>query len=82
MAYALVEPWGEERADFRSAIVASNVANLGRDPKKRAKPYEASDFMPTFARKQPQTWEEQLHIVEMLNVAFGGRDLRAADRNG
>jgi len=79
MAYALVEPWGEERADFRAGVVASVTANAYRDPKKRRTPYEPKDFMPSFARKQPQGWEQQLQIVKLLNVAMGGKDLRAAN---
>jgi hypothetical protein len=45
-AYYRLEPWGEERADLRSAIVASNVANSNRDPRKRPEPYAPADFMP------------------------------------
>lgn len=44
--YAEIEPFGEERADLRSGIVASVVANANRDPKRRPKPYQPSDFMP------------------------------------
>lgn len=46
-AYQEIEPWGERRADFRMAILASLIVNVNRDPKKSraAKP---SDFMPKF----------------------------------
>lgn len=81
MAYAEVEPFGEERADLRSGIIASTVANTARDPKKRRKPYSADEFMPHFLTEQPEDpeipqWQKQLVIVEMLNAAFGGKDLR------
>jgi len=77
LAYYELEPFGEERADLRSAIVASTVANTARDPKKRARPFGVQEFMPQFQdRSEGQTWEEQLQLVEMLNTAFGGRDLR------
>jgi hypothetical protein len=78
MAYFMLEPFGEERADVRAAIVAATVANTARDPKRHRRPFQASDFMPKFERKERerQTWEEQLRIVEMFNVAFGGEDLR------
>jgi len=78
MAYFRLEPFGEERADVRSAIVAATVANTARDPKRRRRSFQASEFMPRFERleKGRQTWEEQLQIVEMFNVAFGGEDLR------
>ena len=73
-AFAQLEPFGEEREDLRAAIVAATVANTARDPKKQ-RAFVPSDFMPDFER-EPQSWEQQLQIVEMLNVAFGGRDLR------
>jgi hypothetical protein len=42
MAYEQIEPWGEERADLRSGIVAATMANLWGSKHKRYKP---SDFM-------------------------------------
>lgn len=45
MRYYSVEPFGEERADLRSAIVASVIANTHRDPKKRPEPFSPRDFM-------------------------------------
>lgn len=44
-AYYQLEPWGEWRADFRIAQLCALIANTNRDPKKRAKAYEASEFM-------------------------------------
>ena len=76
MAYAKIEPFGEVRADLRAGIIASTVANTARDPKKRRRPFQPREFMPRFERQRQQTWEDQLRYVEMLNVAFGGRDLR------
>ncbi len=81
MAFYQVEPWGEERADLRSGIVASTVANAHRDPKKRKRPFKPEDFIPKFEpkferKKGRKTPEQMLRLVEMLNVAFGGKDLR------
>ena len=50
IAFARVEPFGEDRADLRAGIVASVIANANRDRKKRAKPYEPVDFMPQFEK--------------------------------
>lgn len=62
------------------AILASLIANVNRDAKQRKNPYEPSDFMPVFDQspklKEPQSMDEQLMILEMLNTAFGGNDLR------
>jgi len=79
MAYAQLEPFGEERADLRAGIVAATVANTARDPRKRARPFAARDFMPRFGRRR-QTWQEQLRIVEHWNRLLGGRDLRKKNR--
>lgn len=46
MRYYQEEPFGEERADLRSGIVASVIANVNRDDKKKPKPFKPSDFMP------------------------------------
>lgn len=71
-----MEPWGEERADFRMGILASIFANIHRRRSQRA--FRPQDFMPRYGVPRPerQTPEEQLRTVEMLNLAFGGRDLR------
>jgi len=46
IAFFGINPWGEERADLRAGIVASTLANVNRDPKRRPEPYRATDFMP------------------------------------
>lgn len=55
MAYARLEPFGEERADLRSAIIAVTMANAWRGKGSRA--FKIEDFMPEFD-KPPQTWQE------------------------
>jgi hypothetical protein len=64
IAYAKLEPFGEERADLRAGIVASVIANANRDPKR--KPYKPEDFMPRFEPRQAQTWQEQLAIMQAI----------------
>lgn len=59
MAYSQVEPFGEERADLRSAIIACIIANVNRG--KDQKPFEVSDFMPKFDPLEEQT-EEQMKL--------------------
>lgn len=77
MAYYGIEPFGEERADWRAGIVASTVANTARDPKVQREPFTPQEFMPKFEKETTeQTPEQMLAIVEMLNAAFGGQDLR------
>lgn len=80
MEYAKLEPFGEERADLRAGIVAATIANAHR--RKGSKPFKPSDFMPAFGPQEAQSVEQQLGLVEMLNVAFGGRDLRKQGGSG
>ncbi len=49
MDYYDVEPFGEERADLRSAIVAQVVASS--IPTKSKKRFKVKDFMPSFEKK-------------------------------
>jgi hypothetical protein len=44
-AYYEAEPWGEWRADARTAQITAMLANVNRDPKKQPKPYSVQDFM-------------------------------------
>lgn len=53
--YYGLEPFGEERADLRSAIVACTMANGWRG--KGQSPSRPLDFMP-YARKREQTPDE------------------------
>ena len=78
MAFFEIEPFGEIVEDGRFARLMCLIANINRDPKKSRK-FSPKDFMPSYA-KIVQTWQEQLRIVEALNVAFGGKDLR--NKNG
>lgn len=65
-AYAQIEPWGEWRADYRAALVASVIANANRG--KGTKPFTPADFMPEFGKEPapPQTIDEQVAVFEML----------------
>lgn len=80
MLYAAEEPFGEERADLRSAIVASVVANANRDPKRRPRPFSPRDFMPLVRRDErpaeraPVTDPRQFKkITSLVRAAFGKR---------
>lgn len=48
MAYDRIEPFGPGRADLRTGILASVIANVNRDPKQRRQPYTPADFIPSF----------------------------------
>lgn len=46
MAFYSLEPWGSQIDDDRAGVIAATVANVHRDPKKRSRPYEATDMIP------------------------------------
>ncbi len=83
VAYDRISPFGPERDDLRMGILASLIANVNRDAKKHPKPYKPADFIPEFAKgeKPPQTTEDHLKIIEMMNAAFGGKDERTKNDN-
>lgn len=77
-AYALLEPFGEERADLRAGIVASTIANVNRG--RATPPFRPKDFMPEFRLRTPervQTIEEQQQILGLMAVASGGKIVEA-----
>ena len=45
-------PWGDLRDDMRSGIIASTIANVHRDSKKRPTAYRPDDFMPFLKESQ------------------------------
>lgn len=61
-AFYGLEPFGDERADLRSGIVAATVANVHRDPQQE--PFDVTDFMPRFeAAANEETDEERAERV-------------------
>lgn len=69
-----LEPFGEVRADLRSALVANVIANANRNPDKQREPFTLDDFMLKFddaltpapsqeERGRKQTWQEQKAIL-------------------
>ena len=69
-AYAALEPFGEERQDYRIASICSVMANIHRGSGKRA--FEIEQFVLKFGDqppKQPKTWQEIFAIGRMFAVA-------------
>lgn len=54
-----INPWGEDRADLRSGVIASVIANVNRDQKRRPSPFMPKDFMP-YARAEEQRDTQEL----------------------
>ena len=80
--YANVEPFGEERADLRSAIVAKTIVDMHRSRKSRRPKIEW--FMPKFKPREPpkpKTGEQLFEKMKMFTLVTGGKivDKRIAD---
>jgi len=74
MAYYELEPFGEERADLRAAIIACTLANIWRGKGQRSlKPH---DFMPDFDKPgktrgtKQQTTEEMRAVMDTFVRAW------------
>jgi hypothetical protein len=80
MQYDLIEPFGEWRADYRSAEIVTMIANVNRDPKKKRDPYKTTDFLVKFGErtaddlKPKQTWQEQKAILKLLAHAITSKE--------
>jgi hypothetical protein len=62
-AYYKVEPFGEERADMRSAVIASTLANIHRG---KGKAYTLNDFMIDFSGKEKKSAKEMSDIFSLF----------------
>lgn len=67
-AFYILEPFGEERADMRAALLATILANVHRT--KDADPYKQADFMAGYERKE----YDEAEIARMF-----GRDVIKPD---
>lgn len=80
-AYYRLEPFGSMVQRKGHALTASTIANAHR--RKGVRAFGPELFMPDFSEDRPareQSTEEQLEMVEALNIALKGRDLRKKKR--
>jgi hypothetical protein len=68
-AYRL-SPWGTWRDDFQSGMIASVIANVNRDPKKRSEPYAAADFMYDELVSKHEREKSSLHLSARMRDFF------------
>lgn len=60
------------RGDVQAGIVASLLANVYRDPSKKAEPYTPEDFIPSFRRaerRNPRDMWKEIRSWAILNGA-------------
>lgn len=65
MAFNELEPFGEERADLRMAILAAVIANASRT-KRGSRRYRPKDFMPKFGRTIAARRQPLAQMVDLL----------------
>lgn len=72
MAYAELEPFGEERADLRMAIGTASLSNtlFQLMTGKREAPFKVEDFMPRFEKPEPISQEDAIRTIEMMMMAM------------
>lgn len=81
-AYAELEPFGEERADYRSAQVCAMIANANRDRKRKPTPYRVEEFLLKFGdrqTKEKKDWRALKAEMERIAVGYGVIRLKLSD---
>jgi hypothetical protein len=69
MIYYSIEPFGEEKADYRNGILASLIANVNGN---KTKP---EDFIPQYKLQnkiEPQSWQSMKQIATVITTAYNG----------
>jgi hypothetical protein len=69
--YEQLEPFGDRRGDIQVAMLASVIANIYRDSRRRAQPYGINDFLLEWESRPPvrQTAAQQLEIMRAIQRA-------------
>lgn len=62
-AFAALEGFGERRADLRMGILASLIANVHRDAKRKVSPYKPGDFIPKIKEDADRIAEQELKMA-------------------
>lgn len=83
IAYNSIEPFQDERQDVLLATVAAILVNANRDPDKSSEatpdaflPWRDKSNYETDEDEEAPDVEAMAAMVEALNAAFGGDDLR------
>lgn len=72
MAFAELEPFGEERADLRMAIETASLGNIIFQvwTGKREAPFKVEDFMPRFEKPEPISKEDAIMAIDAAMMAL------------
>jgi hypothetical protein len=67
IAFYSLEPFGYLAEMHGDAITASTIANANRDPKKKAEPFSANDFLPKEEVEDNRTVFQKLKDYLLVN---------------
>ena len=74
-----IDPWGEDRADLRAGIIASTIANVNRESKRKA--FVPRDFMPDFDSK-PKPAQSQREMAAVMGQLMAKQNAYVAKVGG
>ena len=65
----------EERLDYRAALIASIIAEVNRNHKKRREPFSPQDFMPQRSPAKANQAKRGIDVdsLILINAAVGGK---------
>lgn len=72
MEFFHLEPWGWEAECYQAGIVAATIANVNRDQKKKARPFDAVDFVPGRYERKKQPKIDGKVLKARLIAAYAG----------
>jgi len=70
-----IDPWGEQRADLRSGIVASTIANVHRDSRK-VEPFRPAQFMPYHREAPPPPAVVSQRLLQAFGLELDPKRIR------
>jgi len=74
-----IEPFPEERADFRNAQLMAMIANVNRDPKK-TRAFSPDKFLVDYWKERksvtPESTGQMFHTAMAINAAIGGKVIK------
>ena len=75
-AFDLINPIGNVRGDHQAALISATIANANRNPKRKNKPFENSDFMLKFvSSKEHSEFKAKRSYEEMKENARAWTEL-------
>ena len=70
-AYAELEPFGEERDDYRSAQIVCAIANANRDRKRKPSAYKVEEFLLSFGERKQIKKDWRTMKLDMERILVG-----------